>query len=43
MNANEMIMLVMAIGFVIGGADKIAGNRLGLGNKFEEGIQYPDL
>ena len=40
MGANRMIMLVMALGFAVGGIDKIRGNRWGLGVKFEEGIQF---
>lgn len=40
MNANKIIMIIMAVGFVIGGIDKIAGNKLGLGKKFEDGIQF---
>ncbi|MGI6403882.1 MAG: ethanolamine utilization protein EutH, partial [Oscillospiraceae bacterium] len=30
-------MWVMAIGAIIGGIDRILGNKLGLGEKFEEG------
>ena len=40
MDVNKIIMTIMAIGFVIGGIDKIAGNKLGLGSRFEEGIRF---
>lgn len=33
-------MLVMAAGAVVGGIDRILGNRLGYGAKFEEGFQF---
>ena len=35
---NTIIMWTMAAGAVIGGVDKIFGNRLGLGKRFEEGF-----
>ena len=35
---NTIIMWIMAAGAVIGGVDKICGNRLGLGKRFEEGF-----
>lgn len=35
---NEIIMYIMAAGAIIGGIDRIAGCRLGLGSKFEEGF-----
>lgn len=35
---NTIIMWIMAIGAVAGGLDKICGNRLGLGKRFEEGF-----
>lgn len=35
---NTIIMWIMAAGAVIGGVDKIFGNRLGLGKRFEEGF-----
>ncbi|WP_312692232.1 ethanolamine utilization protein EutH [Caproiciproducens sp.] len=38
MSFNEIIMWVMAIGAIIGGLDRIFGNKLGLGEKFEEGF-----
>ena len=38
MSFNEVIMWVMAIGAIIGGLDRIFGNKFGLGEKFEEGF-----
>lgn len=38
MSISDIIMWAMAIGAVIGGLDRIFGNRLGLGEKFEEGF-----
>lgn len=38
MSFSEVIMWVMAIGAIVGGIDRIAGNKLGLGEKFEEGF-----
>ena len=35
---NEGIMFVIGCGALIGGIDRILGNRLGLGQKFEEGF-----
>ncbi len=40
MSANDIIMWIMAAGFVIGGVDYMAGDRLGLGKKFREGIDF---
>ena len=37
---NHMIMIIMALGAVAGGIDRIMGNRFGYGKKFEEGFQY---
>lgn len=37
---NRVIMMIMAIGVVVGGLDRIMGNRLGYGKKFEEGFMY---
>ena len=37
---NQIILYIMAAGVVIGGADRILGNRFGLGKKFEEGFMY---
>lgn len=39
MTFNDVIMWVMAVGAVIGGLDLIVGNRLGLGEKFEDGFK----
>jgi len=33
---NDILMMIMAVGAVIGGADRIFGNRLGLGEHFEK-------
>lgn len=38
MSVNEIIVYVMAVFMVLGAADRIIGNRFGLGEKFEEGI-----
>lgn len=38
MSFSDIIMWVMAIGAIIGGIDRIIGNRFGLGEKFEEGF-----
>lgn len=35
---NTIIMWIMAAGAAIGGLDRICGNRLGLGKRFEEGF-----
>ena len=35
---QRAIMLVMAVGAALGGLDRLAGNRFGLGKKFEEGF-----
>ena len=39
MDINRIIMLVMAFGAVLGGLDRILGNRFGFGDKFEKGFQ----
>ena len=36
---NTVIMWVMACGAVLGGLDRILGNRFGLGKRFEEGFE----
>ena len=36
---NEVIMFVIGCGALIGGIDRILGNRFSLGQKFEEGFQ----
>ena len=38
MSAHELLIAIMAIFAVFGAIDRIAGNRLGLGKEFEEGI-----
>lgn len=38
MSFNEIIMWVMAFGAILGGIDRIIGNKFGLGEKFEEGF-----
>ncbi len=37
---NQIILYIMAAGAVLGGLDKIFGNKFGLGEKFEQGFQY---
>ena len=39
MSAHEIVLTVMAGFALLGGLDRVFGNRLGLGEKFEEGIQ----
>lgn len=36
---NQFMMVLMAAGVVLGGTDRIFGNRLGYGEKFEEGFR----
>ncbi|MDK2800417.1 MAG: ethanolamine transporter [Clostridiales bacterium] len=38
MTFDKMIIWVMAVGILIGGIDRIIGNKFGLGEKFEEGF-----
>lgn len=38
MSINEIIVIIMAVFMALGAADRILGNRFGLGEKFEEGI-----
>jgi len=38
MSAHEIVILVMAVFALLGAADRILGNRFGLGKEFEEGI-----
>ena len=38
MSFSDAIMWVMAIGAIVGGIDRIIGNKFGLGEKFEEGF-----
>ncbi|MDO4293313.1 MAG: ethanolamine utilization protein EutH [Eubacteriales bacterium] len=37
---NQLIMYLMAAGAVLGGLDRILGNRWGLGRKFEDGFLF---
>ena len=36
---NQALMIVIAAGVVLGGVDRVCGNRLGLGQQFEKGFQ----
>ena len=38
MSGYEILMGIMAVFAVLGAADRIAGNRFGLGQEFENGI-----
>ena len=38
MRFDQIVMLVMAAFLLLGGADRVLGNRLGLGAAFERGI-----
>lgn len=38
MNLNMILMFFIAVGAVLGGADKLLGNRFGLGQKFDDGF-----
>ena len=38
MSFSEITMWIMAILALVGGIDRIIGNKLGLGEKFEEGL-----
>ena len=38
MSAHEILIAVMAVAAALGAADRILGNRFGLGKEFEEGI-----
>ena len=35
---NEVLMIVMAAGAVLGGVDRLRGNKWGFGDKFETGF-----
>ena len=35
---NQVLMIVIAVGALLGGVDRICGNRLGLGGQFEKGF-----
>lgn len=37
---NRVLMVIMAAGAVVGGIDRIMGNKRGYGAKFEEGFQF---
>lgn len=37
---NKVLMVIMAVGAVVGGIDRILGNKRGYGAKFEEGFQF---
>lgn len=37
---NRVLMLIMAVGAVVGGVDRIRGNKQGYGEKFEEGFLF---
>lgn len=36
---NEILMYIMAFGAILGGADRMLGNRFGLGRRFEEAFR----
>lgn len=36
---NQILMAIMAAGVVLGGMDRLLGNRFGYGEKFEEGFR----
>ena len=38
MTLDKIIMYIMAVGIILGAGDKILGNKFGLGEKFEEGL-----
>ncbi len=38
MSFDQVILFIIGIGVIIGGVDKILGNKFGLGEKFEEGF-----
>ncbi len=39
MQLNEIIMYIMAVGVLIGGVDRMLGNRFGFGERFENGFR----
>lgn len=39
MSFDQIILWIMAIGALVGAADKITGNHLGLGEKFDQGFE----
>lgn len=38
MSINEAVIYLMTASAIVGAVDRILGNRLGMGEKFEEGI-----
>ena len=38
MNTSMILMIFIAAGAILGGVDKILGNRFGLGQKFDDGF-----
>ena len=38
LNINSVIMLIMMIFMIVGAIDRIRGNKLGYGEKFEDGF-----
>lgn len=36
---NQILMVIMALGVLLGGIDRLFGNKLGYGEKFEEGFR----
>ena len=36
---NQVLMVIMAVGAVVGGIDCLLKNRFGFGEKFEEGFR----
>lgn len=36
---NQILMTIMAVGVIVGGADRLLGNKFGYGEKFEEGFR----
>lgn len=39
MKMNQTLMIIMAVGIIVGGTDKLMGNKFGYGDKFEEGFR----
>lgn len=40
MSINQVLMILIAAGAVVGGLDQILGNKLRLGSKFKDGLNY---
>lgn len=36
---NQVLMIIMSLGVILGGIDRLLGNKFGYGEKFEEGFQ----